>query len=64
MSGNKTFNETALEFMRIYFSCHPKKLPEDPEKAFKEMNRIFGSYKEKLIEKGIKRNTDFFKDKF
>ena len=63
MAG-KSFDDTALEFMKIYFSCHPQKLPEDSAKAFSEMQKVFGSYKEKLIEKGIKRNTDFFKDKF
>ncbi len=64
MTSNKTFNDTALEFMRIYFSCHPKRLPEDPEAAFKEMNRIFTNYKEKLIDKGIDKNKKFFEDMF
>ena len=63
MAG-KTFDDTALEFMKIYFTCNPEKLPKDPEKAFAEMQKIFGSYEEKLIEKGIKKNTDFFSDKF
>lgn len=64
MSSSKTFNETALEFMRIYYMCHPDKLPADKEKAFQEMLNLHGNYKEKLIEKGIKKNTDFFSDKF
>ena len=36
--SNKTFNETALEMVKIYYSCHPNKLPEDTEKAFQEYN--------------------------
>ncbi len=63
MSG-KTFDDTALEFMKIYFTCNPEKLPKEADKAFVEMQKIFSSYKEKLIEKGIKKNTDFFSDKF
>ena len=64
MSNNKTFNETALEFLKIYSDCHPDKLPADQEQAFQEMLKLHSSYKEKLIEKGIKRNQDFFSDKF
>lgn len=62
--SSKTFNEIALEFMKIYYSCHPGKLPEDKEKAFREMMELHSSYKNKLIEKGIKKNEDFFSDKF
>ena len=64
MSNQKTFNEMAVEFMRIYYSCHPDQLPKDKEKAFQEMNSLHASFKHKLIEKGIKKNTDFFSDKF
>ena len=62
--ANATFNETALEFLRIYYACHPGKLPEDEEKAFKEMSRMFGVFKKKLIDRGFKKNEDFFSDKF
>lgn len=62
--SSKTFSETALEFMKIYYSCHPDKLPEDVEKAFKEMMKVHSNYKNKLIESGMKKNEDFFSDKF
>ena len=57
------FNEIALEFVKIYFSCHPKKLPEDPEKAFRELTSLHGKYKNKLIEKAHRKSEDFFSDK-
>ncbi len=63
MSG-KTFNETAMEMLKIYFSCHPNRLPEDADKAFKEMSRLYSDFKGKLIDQGMKRNEDFFSDKF
>ncbi|MEL6822371.1 MAG: hypothetical protein AAFP70_11460 [Calditrichota bacterium] len=62
--SSKTFNETALEFMKIYYSCHPGELPQDKEKAFKEMMQLHAKFKERLIEQGIKKNNDFFKDQF
>ncbi len=62
--SQKTFNETAMEFVKIYYSCHPTQLPEDKEKAFREMLQLHANFKEKLIEQGIKKNNDFFSDKF
>lgn len=62
--SNKTFNDTALEFLKVYYSCHPDKLPKEEEKAFKEMSRVFGLFKNKLIDQGFKKNEDFFSDKF
>lgn len=62
--SNKTFNETALEFVKIYYACHPGELPKDKEKAFTELMRMHAQFKEKLIEKGLRRNEDFFSDKF
>lgn len=50
--------------MKIYYACHPEKLPADTEKAFQEMVKLHGDYKKKLIDKGIKKNEDFFSDKF
>ena len=64
MSQQQTFNEMAMEFMKIYYSCHPGKMPEDKEKAFKEMQQLHARFKEHLIEQGIRRNEDFFSDKF
>jgi hypothetical protein len=58
------FNELALEYVRLYFSCHPDQLPPDKEKAFQEMNKLHGKYKSHLIDKATKKSEDFFSDKF
>jgi len=57
------FNELALEFVKIYYSCHPGKLPEDTDKAFQDINRLHGKYKSQLIDKATRKSEDFFKDK-
>jgi len=57
------FNEIALEFVKIYYSCHPAKLPDDKEKAFQEINQLHGKYKSHLIDKATKKSQDFFSDK-
>ncbi len=57
------FNELSLEFVKIYFSCHPDKLPEDREKAFQEINSLHGKYKAHLIDKATRKSEDFFSDK-
>lgn len=57
-------NQVALEFVKIYYSCHPGKLPEDQEKAFHAMNKLHGKYKSHLIDKATKKSQDFFSDKF
>ncbi|HFB68395.1 MAG TPA: hypothetical protein ENJ66_05490 [Calditrichae bacterium] len=59
----KDFNDIALEFVKIYFQCHPDKLPEDKDKAFQEMSSLHGKYKNKLIEKAHRKSEDFFSDK-
>lgn len=62
--SSKTFSETAMEFVKIYYACHPGKLPEDTEKAFNDMMKLHSAYKSKLVDRGIKQNKDFFSDKF
>lgn len=57
------FKELALEFVKIYYSCHSKELPEDPEKAFREMNKLHGLYKSRIIDQATKKSEDFFSDK-
>ncbi len=57
------FNEIALEFVKIYYSCHPDKLPEDKDKAFQEINQLHGKFKSKLIDKAHRKSEDFFSDK-
>lgn len=58
------FNELSLEFVKIYFNAHPEKLPEDKDKAFKEINQLHGKYKSQLINKAHRKSEDFFSDKF
>ena len=58
------FKELALEFVKLYFTCHPDQLPVDKEKAFQEMNKLHGKYKGHLIDKATKKSEDFFSDKF
>lgn len=62
--ASKTFNELAMEFVKIYYACHPGKLPEDTEKAFQEMMKLHSHYVKKLIDTGTKKNIDFFSEKF
>ena len=57
------FSAIALEFVKIYYSCHPEKLPEDKEKAFQEINHLHGKFKSHLIDKATKKSEDFFSDK-
>jgi hypothetical protein len=57
-------NEIALEFVKIYYSCHSGKLPEDKEKAFLEISDLHKNYKEKLIKKAQRKSEDFFSDRF
>ncbi|MEJ2636928.1 MAG: hypothetical protein P8184_16770 [Calditrichia bacterium] len=58
------FKDLALEFVKIYYACHPQQLPEDKEKAFQEMNSLHGKYKAHLIDKATRKSEDFFSDKF
>ncbi len=57
------FNQLALEFVKIYYSCHPKQLPEDKEKAFQEISKLHGKFKAHLIDKATRKSEDFFSDK-
>lgn len=57
------FKELALEYVKIYFSCHSDKLPEDKEKAFREMDKLYGRYKSHLIDEATRKSEDFFSDK-
>jgi hypothetical protein len=56
--------EIALEYVKIYFSCYPNKLPEDKDKAYQEMSTLYTKYRNKLIESAHKKSEDFFSDKF
>ncbi|GAB4364707.1 MAG: hypothetical protein Kow0042_03510 [Calditrichia bacterium] len=58
------FKQIALEFVKIYYSCHPDQLPREEEKAFHKMNVLYGKYKSKLIDQATQKSEDFFRDKF
>ena len=62
--SSKSYNETAMEMVKLYFTCHPERLPEDKDKAFQEMAKMLAEFKNKLIDQGIRKNEDFFKDQF
>ncbi len=52
-----------VEFLKIYFSCHPGELPKDPEKAFQLMSRLHKKYKNTLID-NFKSKSGKFVDRF
>lgn len=56
--------EVAMEYVKVYYACYPGKLPEDKDKAFQEMSKLYNSYKNKLIDSAHKKSEDFFSDKF
>ncbi len=56
------FNQIALEYTKLYFTCHPEKLPEDELEALHKMQEVHGLYKNKIIVKQTKKNEDFFRD--
>jgi len=56
-------NEIALEYVKLYYRCHPDLLTKDKEKAFGEMSSLHGKYKNKLIQSAHRKSEDFFKDR-
>lgn len=56
-----------VEYLKIYFSSHPEKVPDDPDKAFKLFQQMHKKYKGKYItefkEKSEKYVDRFFDDK-
>ena len=58
------FNQIAMEYTKIYFQCHPDKLPEEENEAIKKLQHIHGFFKSKQIDKQTKKNQDFFSDSF
>lgn len=57
------FNEIAMEYVKIYFHCHPDELPKDPKQAFEKMQQMHGKFKNEIIARQTKKNEDFFSDK-
>lgn len=54
----------AMEYVKIYYACYPGKLPEDQDKAYEEMSKLYSKYKNKLIQSAQRKSEDFFSDKF
>jgi hypothetical protein len=52
-----------VEFLKIYFTCHPGELPKDPQKAFEMMSTLHKKYKGIFI-KDFKTRSGDFVDKF
>jgi hypothetical protein len=56
-----------VEYLKIYFSSHPHKVPEDTDKAFELFKSLHKKYKSKFItdfkEKSEKYVDRFFDDK-
>ena len=56
--------QVAMEYVKVYYSCYPNKLPEDKDKAYDQMSQLYSKYKNKLIQSAQKKSEDFFSDKF
>ena len=44
------FNQIAMEYTKIYFQCHPEKLPAEEKEAIKKLQHIHGFFKSKQID--------------
>ena len=53
----------AVEFLKIYFSSHPDKIPEDADKAFELMTNLHKKYKNKVIG-DLKNKSERFVDNY
>jgi hypothetical protein len=53
----------AIEYVKIYFACHPEELPNDQMKALEKMREFHKKYKNKIIE-DFKSKSDKYVDKF
>jgi hypothetical protein len=53
----------AVEFIKIYFSCHPNKLPKDQEQAFEEILSLHKKFKNRVIG-DLKKKSERFVDNY
>jgi len=53
----------AVEFLKIYYSCYPEKLSENPEKAFEEISQLHKKFKGKVIG-DLKKKSERFVDNY
>ena len=53
----------AIEYVKMYFACHPEELPKDSMKALEVMQEFHKKYKNKIID-DFKTKSDKYVDKF
>ena len=53
----------AAEFLKMYFSSHPDKIPEDPDKAYETINKLHKKFKAKVYG-DIKAKSEKFVDRY
>ncbi len=51
------------EFLKIYFSAHPDKIPKDSDKAFELFHKLHKRYKTRYIT-DFKQKSEKFVNKF
>jgi hypothetical protein len=52
-----------VEYLKIYFSSHPERVPEDTDKAFEMFQKLHKKYKTKFIT-DFKQKSEKFVDRF
>lgn len=52
-----------VEYLKIYFTSHPEKVPEDTDKAFEFFQKLHKKYKYKFLA-DYKQKSEKFVDKF
>jgi len=52
-----------VEYLKIYFSTHPEKVPDDADKAFELFQKLHKKYKGKFLS-DMKQRSEKFVDKF
>ncbi len=52
-----------VEYLKIYFSSHPERVPEDTDKAFEMFQKLHKKYKKKFIT-DFKQKSEKFVDRF
>lgn len=52
-----------VEYLKIYFSAHPEKVPADNDAAFEYFQKLHKKYKYKFLD-NYKQKSEKFVDKF
>ena len=53
----------AVEFLKIYFSCYPGKLPEDEKQAFELLHKMHKKYKISMFDE-LKSKSEKYVDNY